>query len=526
MQPQNSQRLSNIDVFNPVCIFVLLYCGYFLFGSLSLTTLPSPSINALLLIIMGLLSFILGSSISQYISSRTKTPDDEYTSNVMVEKLFRMLLFTGICLSLGIVAYEFISFGIPVLNPEIRTGSKILHTMVIVFLISTVFFLTDKLNSKINYKVKWIYVIIFFMIGCGVTISTAYRSPTIIFILASLIVVNYSFIRLSPRHLSVGTIVLGLFVALVAMYRERSLHGDNAVKFMESINPHGYPEILTQIHLQCREGTVVFSDIVDTSPIFGLYNGQFIKTAFETLLPGTQIGPRTVVSLLRETRLESSTTPSILGGPYLDFGVLGLVLSMFLVGYILMSLYISLKKTQKGNFRFTINLWVYSISLAIFLLSIHSGLLDGMTIIYLTVLLFIATLINGKHRHPSMLATWFFVVLIFGVIFTTPYSIQNISAEKSYAIDYCSENIRPNEEVLVDKYLAQSAVCLANPQYHVSYNLFTNHHDVIVDKRSAQIECFVITRHSSTPPQFDKSTVKQTTMKKVYANRETFVFFA
>ena len=236
---------------------------------------------------------------------------------------------------------------------------------------------------------------------------------------------NYLFRKMSSRLLLLFAAFIGFAIIGIQQYRLYKTYGvDNTIAYFSHINPSGYPDALIAAHLPCHVGATVFSDIVNFSSFSGSLHGRFAISIFGTILPGIQMGPRTFISLLRETSLASSTTPSILGGPYLDFGVLGIALFMFLVGLLLTFLYLVMESSQKSfnTFCHKINVVSYSYLLSILIISIHSGLLDPIIIFSIVFIIFLQSLANDWFNRRSALFVWLLTLFIFVVIII--YSIM------------------------------------------------------------------------------------------------------
>jgi uncharacterized membrane protein len=126
--------------------------------------------------------------------------------------------------------------------------------------------------------------------------------------------------------------------------------------------------------------TRVFSAIsseMGLSP-FGVGGGAAHTSIISSLkiIPGPRIGPRTFISQLFGIT-EGSTTPTIIGLPFVDFGIAGIVI----VGLILGLLYGAGHKTLlRGSVDIVP---VHALLMAFLLLSIETGIADLIVILYL-----------------------------------------------------------------------------------------------------------------------------------------------
>ena len=291
---------------------------------------------------------------------------------------------------------------------------------------------------------------------------------------------------------------------------------------MSGISAGSYPDALIAAHLNCREGAIVFSDIVDQSSVFGLLHGDLFRMVFEPMLLGIHtMGPRTFISLIRGTSLASSTTPSILGEPYLDFGILGITISMFLLGVVLTFLYLSLIHSSKDSFCGKINAVSYSYSLSVLILSIHSGLLDPVTILSIIFIIFLQNLVCGWLKNKYILSIW---ILILALSFITIFSIINnppISNEESDAFEYSNNNLSPT--IYLDKYLSMTAITFQDQRFQ-PINLDT----ISLNEIIKEIKAKYIAIYISNNYFYDHNVINQfegtAGIDTIYANSKVKIF--
>jgi hypothetical protein len=158
---------------------------------------------------------------------------------------------------------------------------------------------------------------------------------------------------------------------------------------LESLAP-----VATTIH----EGPVVLTLLMENVP--GRYDhqmGRVMASTVITLLPGYQIGPRGWIGIYARG-LEHSTTPTIFGFPYIDFGYPGVFIFMLLVGAGLAWLYLMAVKRPT-----LLWVWLWAYFQTAILLSIHTGFAD---IRHLILTLFALVIAWVSSRQPfSYLAT-------------------------------------------------------------------------------------------------------------------------
>lgn len=126
--------------------------------------------------------------------------------------------------------------------------------------------------------------------------------------------------------------------------------------------------------------TYVFSSIVDHMGIstFG-YSGGLIHTSILSslrIVPGPRIGPRTFISQLIGVPV-GSTTPTIIGIPFVDFGMAGILLTGLLLGFLFGSGY---KTLRRGSVDL---LPIHALCMAFLILTIETGIADAIVLVYL-----------------------------------------------------------------------------------------------------------------------------------------------
>lgn len=121
--------------------------------------------------------------------------------------------------------------------------------------------------------------------------------------------------------------------------------------------------------------TAIFSRIADTTPVWGSAHGEILASAFYSLtgIGGAHIGPRALMAGMFGAREGITFTTSILGEPYLDFGIAGAIALMLLLGLLLG--WLSRAKEPQG-------IAAYAVLLAYALVEIETGILDMILFYY------------------------------------------------------------------------------------------------------------------------------------------------
>ena len=126
--------------------------------------------------------------------------------------------------------------------------------------------------------------------------------------------------------------------------------------------------------------TYVFSSLVDSMGIslFGHSGGLIHASILSSLriIPGPTTGPRTFVSQLIGVGV-GSTTPTIIGIPYLDYGIFGIILTGIILGLLFGSGY---KMLKRGDVDI---LPVHALCTAFLLITVETGIADVIVLLYL-----------------------------------------------------------------------------------------------------------------------------------------------
>gem|GEM_PF-2451940 len=480
-------KLFALDLFAPWSLIPLIYVFYFAFGFMPITSLRQPTLTSFFICLLGLASYLFGIYIINNSSAESACADNPDNIDIFERLIIAFVKIFIIGTIVLIIVYS-IKYGIPILDPVLRTGLPPKFFALITCLpLSISLMLAYNLCKN---SVTFTKIALIFALGFGLTLFSAFRTPVVVFIFAFVFVFNYCYKKLTLKLIALLSGLLGLVIVGVQLYRIQSIFSSSSYS---SVNPHGYPNTLVAAHLSCHEGAIVFSDIVKMSPFHGLFHGDFFQIIFATLLPGSQIAPHRFVSLLRETRLESGTTPSILGGPYLDFGIFGIMIFMFAVGLTLNFLFKCMQSPRKNAFCKAVNVASYAYFSAVIIISIHTGLLDPVTILLLSSILFVQVIANGWYRHKVILTVYSVVNLIIILSLIFSYTYPDVSPEERIAIKFGQENIGKDngKEHLIglDKYLSRTAISQTDKKFKVVYGLDKTPISAI--KNSGKFEYFI-----------------------------------
>ncbi|MEW6741400.1 MAG: hypothetical protein AB1486_01470 [Planctomycetota bacterium] len=231
----------------------------------------------------------------------------------------------------------------------------------------------------------------------GVAILVAvlgYRTPVAVFGAAATVCLFYKR-RPSYRTLAFAALALVAVMSLFWWVRLNVLREGGRRSTIEMLaSRYQAPEWLRPfftLYMTCREGTALFSHIVERAPEEGLLDGKLLAADLLTILPGEQeSGGYLVVELMGGTGL-AGLTPSILGGLYLDFGRRGVAVGMALFGLVT-SLVYRIYRTRPTNGR----LAVHAVFLSCALHYVHRGVFAPAYLFDLAVVVLAVWVVGGR----------------------------------------------------------------------------------------------------------------------------------
>ncbi|MEI4548453.1 hypothetical protein [Pseudoalteromonas spongiae] len=370
---------------NPlVRIYVAAFIAYFYIGWVFARNMTLFQLTMYNLCVLLLLSgVVLANLICKVIDSERRLaatkfhiPESGGKFNPLTNLVLVLLLSIAFASYLLLIAMH----GLPVLNISERTEVSGVFT----YLIGLVWIL----YPFIFYRVpkRYLLIVTFFVLLMMLTMG--YRTPLVLTLLMFFIL-NWKFNRFKLSN-SAKLFAVLLMASIVTIYPLLRFQEDPEaiVRLLGNLDLPPEWFILAPSVLVFAEGASVVKGITMISPDVGLQYGQFTWAGFSTMLPGEQTHSRTLLSfwLGRTNWQESTTTSSIIGQYYLEFGALGAYILSFISGFLI----------ALGSHRFLTRSSIFSgapflIVFSLFLISIHTGMLDPIVIytlvIYAVVLL-------------------------------------------------------------------------------------------------------------------------------------------
>ena len=432
----SNRRLTSFDFFSPRFIFPIFFFVYILIGIPSLTNIDRPSPLSIIILLLGLLFFLFGC----WLESRIST--SSFLNNLSLFRIVRRWLqkikfailhiinyfakrfrFTGtprtqiiliafVFVIGGIIAsaYILISLPIPLLYPEYRTFMSTTYGFASIAILGVIILSGMMMGRTLrfvhNYSATKRYELIrsFFpknivtpLILTGlisiIMLLLGYRTLVIIPLASTVIIYHYTVKPINANILILLFILSIIFIGVYADIRWTLQWGeDNYDTWLRSLDADPNLGWMVQINMASRETLNKFDQIVTGASPWGYYQGDLLASVFTVILPGSQDAPRTLVSKFLETRPESSTTPTIMGLPFLDFGYIGAFFFMVFSGVFISIIYRKMRTTSGQTRRLSVVLYSYTIT--IFLLSIHTGIADITVIFHIALLIFLLFLFS------------------------------------------------------------------------------------------------------------------------------------
>ncbi|MBO5965971.1 MAG: oligosaccharide repeat unit polymerase family protein [Methanobrevibacter sp.] len=372
----------NFDLFNPLILVVMTIL--FLIIAMPMwyfyQELPSPNLDLYLYIGLGLLFFIFGVFLSNYILSKKYKIDANYNIKKVLnpEKLSlsdsysrNELILVGLVL-LGILLQVIniaLLGGIPLFSATLKAkaATKIWLISYIIFLPS-INVLIARYNRKSHYLLLLIGLVLFALTG--------YRTTPIAIMLSALITLYYT------RDVDLKYIILAILAIAVVLLAVGFI-AVQAISWQHwSLNPVELVSYRAAFTLNILSKAIENQFATMGNLFYATLTGFFTHSDARVLVGQATLGQ------------VHSITSTIFGPALLDFGILGMILQMFLLGLILKTLH-SIQNYKKEIFS-----TFYGIVLAQTIIWIETGPTDVVVWLFyiIGIFLIIHFLRGAKHE--------------------------------------------------------------------------------------------------------------------------------
>ncbi len=308
---------------------VLLLFAVLLFVSVSPSSL---GVKAYFVIAVSLLFFFFGEKLSNNLNL-----------NLQVKE--KTLFYFGVFLSVtALIALNFNFFtagGFPIFNSALRRFLNPAFTYISFLLVPGVVFIIAGMKEK-----KKSYSLLLILFSAGMMTLLGFRTEVLAALGAGALVCY--FLKIFDEKELLALFLLGIL----------------AFSGLTFIRSGGFETARTASTLS------VFNFIADETPVFGLSHGyvEFSDIA-RVLKPYPIFGGRTLISNLIGGRTASSTTATLFGPPFLDFGFLSVFVFLFF-GFVIGA---GRKMAMKAKPTYAA---VHSILLVFILLAVETGITD------------------------------------------------------------------------------------------------------------------------------------------------------
>jgi len=360
-------------IFNPLIVLFL----FAVFLLLSISTL-TESLAVTLLI--GFVAFFVGSTLlSGYVVNENLENIPRFARNDIYS--------IGFCLILVSIVFFFASVasvgGIPLLKPSIRYLLKPALTMPVFLIIpGTCLVASSYLNdyqrgeiTRSQIRFRFLFLL---AMNCAFLLLLGYRTPIVAAFLVLIIIGFYGNI------ISLWEVVAGAAIGVCAII---------GIGYFRSLGEFTITSSTSPIYtLQSRaDFTLHVLNLLDfLGGNFGVTHGQLLASS----IPGSDLGPRMMVGKLIAWRTEVTVTPTLIGQMVADFGKLGVLVEMCILGFTLGVGFKIMRKTQDYFY-----IGIYSLILTYTILGIETGILDIQVLAYFIIAIFIYLISIVKCRN-------------------------------------------------------------------------------------------------------------------------------
>jgi len=339
-------NIRKLDIFNPVIVIILILV-YLLFSFIGfefhLKELVGIHNFTLIVVFLGLISYLIGIFISKYLLSKFNYKIDERKiQKITSKKVLVSIVILGILFQIINMIYL---GGIPLFSGYLKAKA-----VTRIWLASYLLFLPSINLLIAKYEDKRYYLL--FIIGLLLFVLTGYRTTAMAIVISVFITVYYT------KELPWKYII----VSLASIFMLLMIVGYIAVKSIEwqtwTLNPLELIFYRAGYTLQVLDHAVFMQQSTHGQLLYNTMMGFFKSTDPRVIVGSTTLG------------YAHSTTSTIFGPALLDFGLGVMLLQMFVLGLILKIFHV-IQREYKGIF-----IGLYAMLLAHTIIWIETGPTD------------------------------------------------------------------------------------------------------------------------------------------------------
>lgn len=335
--------VKKLDILSPEVAYPLSVLFFIIYG------LNGATFKAILIFLFHLVTFLLAFQYGKGISLKKSKKSEK-----LVYLLGVLFFFTGITAEIISLLY----LGkIPLFYPSIRKDLPFTLTYLSFLLVpGALIWIYHAFRSK-NYFVG----VILFLINLFLVSLLGYRTEMFVFILSFMIISYYYLGKRKTAKVLAFLVILALILnSLAISFRSGETLGG---RFSATLG--------------------VFSFLVEKTDLEGAGSyGTLHQSIFSSvhLLPGPTTGPRTFVSQIVGVE-KGTTTSTILGLPYADFGLIGVAIFSILLGIMFGMGYKKIKQDKSI-------LPIHALCFSFLIVGIETGIGDVIVIFYFLLYIF------------------------------------------------------------------------------------------------------------------------------------------
>ena len=382
-------RNIRLDLFSPNIAFPVAYILYYAMGTTGLLGLAQDLDDLNMGVVqiyafVGLISYFFGQLLVQ---PWRKVSAGLSPAKKTIRSYAKIFIIIGI-LSITTVIIRYRT--IPLLDINSRQGVSAYLSYLANFAWIGCMLLIVFEVSKPQNRFWVVKSIAYYALACGLLILLAFRTPILLFSLV-LTIYLYKVGKLKTIPLIILFSIFLTFGVIFWRYRYIQSYGyDSLIRLLETT---GMP--YTELHLLLgmlylgffRTSIASFVRLIAIIPDQRDYFlGKASLASIYSVLPGNQLSSRDLIAVLVTGRNPPPTsyTASLIGLPYVDYGIIGIILFMLILGFTSRFWY---ERSRSGS-QYTI--LMYSLFSGIFILSIHTGLSDPLYYLIIPLMLYIA----------------------------------------------------------------------------------------------------------------------------------------
>jgi oligosaccharide repeat unit polymerase len=387
-------KWKKIDIFSPLYIFPLAYILYLYIGSLDvLQDTYSISEKQWSFYLIGLVAYYFGCSIpvlNTKIQKRKREKCDQiWHRNRLIIVL--IILFAIAALARFMIYY---SSGIPLLSKDIMSSrleaseggylGEIANSTEVIFMVAFAGLLLFKKN-------RFPFVALF-LITLLVSLLTGTRTSLFRQCIPAIVLYHYMVKKIPMRTLVIIVLIGFIFIGSISFVRLYKEWGELALDELQNENIKPAFFWTYYVARDFKHGPWGFSRVIEMIPSkFPYQYGKMHILPFLFPLPGKQQAPGVALKEMADLEFKGvGMAATMLGAQYADFGLLGIVLGMFAVGFLFAYIYL-LADRKRHPFYYL----VYGVVFVTLALGIRTNYLN-FEILWMIFLLVLIHIVAGK----------------------------------------------------------------------------------------------------------------------------------